>query len=187
MAKKRIYKRILVLVVLLIVGSVIFYFVHKVNAAYPQVKKVDVTFGQEAKLSDGLSMCVKNTKYIKPKEAEDLYGKEVMKRAATAHDTNYEIIQVSAVIKNTSEKEQNYDLYNITIANDAYSDGMPMELYDYDGAFAVNLKKGESKEVVLSYIMESFKFTAKMWSHFDDMEFYLASSHYPVKTTWEIK
>ena len=132
MAKKRIYKRILILAVLLIFGSVIFYFVHKVNIEYSQVKKVDVKCGQEAKLSEGLTMCVKSTKYIKPEEAEDLYGKEVMNQAVIADKNKYEIIQVSTVIKNTSEEEQDYDLYNITIANAAYSDGMPYELYDSD-------------------------------------------------------
>ena len=158
----------------------------KVNQRYPEPKKVMIEKGIKGKQKEGLSLTIRETKWLNRKELEENYANTL----TMLEKRDYKAVFVKAILKNETEQEQKFFVYNLYLESDIYFyNGLDMELYtaiEGNPAAEIILKPKEEILMTLPYSVSDLYFEKNQWETLEENLFYLVEERYPEKICWEI-
>ena len=153
--------------------------IYKINAVYPQAKRVFVPKGEFHLVCDNIALAVKDVHWLEKEQIEEKYHERYGDLGAL----------VKITLKNTGNKEEKFPLYLLYMENNQYYwNGLVMEMYSMEtdnDSVQVVLQPQEEKEVCLAYTLSERQFTAKEWNKIKENQFYLVNERYPEKVYWE--
>lgn len=154
--------------------------IHKINTQFKQVKIKEIPFGVEHEIMDGVQMKVNGFTRMDKEEVYQTYGYK------SDYEGEIKAFLVDVTYINENEDTQMIATYNSNIERVGYSNGIEPILYSLCNPFGLEfeLKSGEKKDVILTYIVMDFQFRDKKWKEIDKENFFITTSRYPVKTNW---
>ncbi len=159
------------------------YGAYQINTTYKQVKLEEIPLGEIHELIEGIQMKVNELAIIDKEELRNRYGYNM------DYEGDIKGFFVSVTYTNESDKTQMIAAYNNNIERVGYSNGIdpiPYSMCNKDG-LDFELRKGESKDIILTYILMDFQFTKQLWMKIKKEAFVLTTSRYPIKTNWLLK
>ena len=158
----------------------------KVNQRYPEPKKVMIEKGIKGEQKEGFSLTVRETKWLNRKELEENYANTL----TMLEKRDYKAVFVKAILKNETEQEQKFFVYNLYLESDIhFYNGLDMELYtaiEGNPAAEIILKPKEEISMTLPYSISNLYFEKNQWETLEENLFYLVEERYPEKICWEI-
>jgi len=179
--KKRVIKIVsIILIIMLSIGYGIG--ICKINSRY-KVEVEEIPFGVTYEVIDGVKMKVNGYRCLDKEELVKAYDYMV------DYEGDIKAILVSVTYRNESGQTKGVATYNNNIELVGYSNGIDPILYSVCNSFDLEfeLKNGEEKDIILTYILLDFQFTDGKWKQIEEEEFLLSTSRYPVKTIWRLR
>ena len=176
-------KRIIILLITVIICIFYGYKVWRVNTDYPTPEVIVISRGNTHEIDEHVDMVVNEFKWIENDELKSKIGSQLNSSA------KYFGIIVSVTYKNKSEEKKLIATYNCNIEYLGYSNGIEPNFYNQwnDEDMEIELNKNEEKTVWLTYVVGDFQFNKQDWKNIKQLDWYLTSSRYPVKTKWLLK
>lgn len=174
-------------ILLALAGGLLCQKIVTVNKMYPQLQIRQIPFGKNAEMQDGVTMRVEEVHWRTMDEAQAVYGQEFADQMEKG--TAYRTMEAVVELENNSGQDQEIFLYDIYLEKGAYCQGIAPEVFYNvnDGPdMSLILHDNETRRAVLGYILYEFQFQPKQWENLTKLEFYLADTKYPVKTTWNV-
>lgn len=156
---------------------------YRINSQFKQVKRQTIPVGVEQEVIKGIQMKVNGLSYIDKEELYRTYGYKM------DYEGDIRAFLVSATYSNESGYTRIIAAYNSNIERVGYSNGIDPVLYSICNPIEMDfeLKNGEKKDVILTYIIMDFQFTDHKWKKMKEEDFFISTSRYPVKTIWQLK
>lgn len=169
-----------VLIVILAVGTFAGY--KRINKIFPQRKEVVVEKGEFIKYDEGVSISVKDKKWLSEKETE-----QRIKNLRFDDQWQHKIMDVTFSIKNETDEKKKISFTDLYLETLGVANGLVLQLCTSDHSDYSNLRKekelepGEQKEVTIPYMMVSLHFQKKDWENIENRDFWITFSSYPEK------
>lgn len=174
---KRIYKFLLLIVVIIAitVPSVMQY--KKVNAEMPQAVIEEYAINDKVGY-EGFEILVLGYKFMDFSELD----KEVKEYNTMLNESDGKVLLVDIKVVNNNKDKKKLDI-DASVQSNAYSNNFDIELYYYYNDTGFTLGAGEEQTYKLPYTIFKYNFTEKAWSELNQRKFDFVISLYPVKRT----
>lgn len=172
-------KKMVTGLIVLVFGVLFFIGYRNVNQKYLESTKVTAQMGEKQPFSTGGEICVKKLERRDKKIEQEQHNSDM------ELPFDYRTYLVYCEVSNGSSEEQALDLTNCYIETMGWANGINMEnffVFNPDlNSMSIQLKPGESREVILPYQILSNGFQKKEWEQINTRKFMLTYSEYPVK------
>lgn len=179
-------QKIIVVVVATVIAVCAFGRYISLNKEYPNPKIKTYLLGETVNLGN-YSFTLKEWKWQDGEIVHELLpGYELININGEEYPIEKERVGLATVIIEKSKEDDTYlDLTNITFESGAWGNQWDQELMfginkELD-SLLLDMKKGESREILFPITMADFHFRKSDWEKIDTREFYIVLGYYPVK------
>lgn len=156
-----------------------------INKQYPQTVEKNVAEGTEYEMGSGISMSVLSSRWLNGEELQKEYD-------GVWYEDNpmdYQGVEVTVNICNSSKKTQKVELFKTYIESEKYDwNGCDADLFmaKNNMPLEVEIKAGEKLSCVLPYTFLKENYLENDWGHLSRNSYFLVRNRYPQKTKWMI-
>lgn len=181
---EKIVKRIVVIMIAVAIVGILSRIIY-INQLYPSRAEKYIEFNQKEILDNNINMTIKDALIVDDyDELASLYNK-----CGLDEDNICKVLFVEVSLENPSEKNIEYELYELYLETSNKVNGIMREVYFEinDADMIVNIPAGQELNITLPYELTKQMFLEDEYLTLENQDMFLVMKRYPVKEFWKIE
>lgn len=155
--------------------------IFKLNSDYPQAQIVCAK-NNETLIIDDVEVKKLSTEFIPYEKISN--NKDLKFVMDSAENKEVNLVKATINIKNLTNHEVVFPLYDVSLASVSWSNGIDLEAFMFfndNQSLKIQLKPNENVDVILPYSMSEIQFSNADWNTVESRKYNLVFSLYPYK------